>query len=146
MYRSSAKNKPATLYFDEVRTPTYVECLNETIEEIFSRKISGLFHAGGTQKLSLYQIAQIVNRVGGYDPKLLMGCPRVEAGPIPPRAGDVTMNSDKLARTLGRNPFLAWPIRRDQIPNSRSWHFERGSVLEESPDRIISDLYDRPRV
>ena len=80
-----AKNKPATLYFDEVRTPTYVQCLNEVLEEAVVRELSGLYHAGGPQKLSLYQIAQIVNLVGGYDPRLLMGCPRREAGPIPPR-------------------------------------------------------------
>ena len=38
----------------------------------------------GRVRLTLYQIGQIVNRVGGYDPHLLKGCPRREAGPIPP--------------------------------------------------------------
>ena len=38
--------------------------------------LTGLYHAGGPRRLSLYQIAQIINRVGGYDPTLLMGCPR----------------------------------------------------------------------
>jgi dTDP-4-dehydrorhamnose reductase len=141
-----AKNKPATLYFDEIRTPTYVECLNETIEEVFVREISGLFHAGGQVKLSLYQIAQIVNRVGGYDPKHLMGCPRIEAGPIPPRAGNVTMNSDKLARALGRTPFMNWPLRPEHLPNSRQWHMERDSADSDSVERIRTDLYLRPQI
>jgi dTDP-4-dehydrorhamnose reductase len=140
-----AKNKPATLYFDEIRTPTYVECLNETIEEVFARRLTGLFHAGGPTKLSLYQIAQIVNRVGGYDPKRLMGCPRIEAGPMPPRAGNVTMNSSKLATALGREPFLAWPLREDHLPDSRNWHFDR-EKWPGSPCRIFSDLYERPQI
>lgn len=141
-----AKNKPATLYFDEIRTPTYVECLNETIEEVFVRKISGLFHAGGQVKLSLYQIAQIINRVGGYDPKHLMGCPRIEAGPIPPRAGNVTLNSDKLARVLGRTPFMNWPLRPEHLPNSRQWHTERDSSDSDSVERIRTELYLRPKI
>lgn len=139
-----AKDKPATLYFDEVRTPTYVQCLNETIEEVFERRLSGLFHAGGPTRLSLYQIAQIVNRIGGYDPAHLMGCPRIEAGPIPPRAGNVTMNSDKLAKALGRRPFLAWPLRDDHLPDSADWHFERENCSG-SPQKIITELYERPQ-
>ena len=48
------------------------------------------------ESLSLYEIAQIVSVVGGYDPSLLHGCPRIDAGPMPPRAGNVTMDSSKL--------------------------------------------------
>jgi dTDP-4-dehydrorhamnose reductase len=140
-----AKQKPATLYFDEVRTPTYVECLNETVEEIFARRLTGLFHAGGPTKLSLYQIAQIVNRIGGYDPDLLIGCPRIDAGPIPPRAGNVTMNSEKLEKAIGRKPFLTWPFHDDHHPISPGWHFERGSGPTGSAELVKSQLYLRPR-
>lgn len=103
-----AAGKPATLYYDEIRTPTYVECLIEVIESILVSDATGVFHAGGTQKFSLFQIAQIVNRVGGYPPELLQGCFRIEAGPIPPRAGNVTMDSTQLAkfiRSLKRAPL-----------------------------------------
>ena len=89
------KGRPATLYFDEVRTPAYTDCLNRLYERVLASELAGLYHAGGPRALSLYEIAQIVNRVGGYDPKLLHGCPRIDAGPIPPRAGDVTMNSSR---------------------------------------------------
>ena len=137
-----AKNRPATLYFDEVRTPTYVECLNETIEEVFAKRISGLFHSGGQNKWSLFQIAQIVNMTGGYDPELLIGCPRIEAGPIPPRAGNVTMNSTSLAQTLGRIPFASWPRNNDLHPTDREWHLDQRK-FRGSPDKIISELYRR---
>ena len=137
-----AKQKPATLYFDEVRTPTYVECLNEVIEEVFVKRLSGLFHAGGPTKLSLYQIAQIVNRVGGYRPELLMGCPRIDAGPIPPRAGNVTLNSDKLKLALGRTPFVAWPFLEEHLPTSRTWHEIESPIG--SLDLIERQLYQRP--
>src|SRR5436190_17563892 len=126
------KQKPATLYYDEVRTPTYTDCLNPLLADVLSRReIIGLFHAGGPRRLSLFQIAQIVNRVGGYDPDLLHGCMRIEAGPMPPRAGDVTMDSSKLAAALGYDPFDPWPLDEEHVPTHRQWHYEepRGCPL-----------------
>jgi len=124
------KGKPATLYYDEIRTPTYTDCLNPLLARVLLRRdIRGLYHAGGPRRLTLFQIAQIVNRVGGYDPELLHGCMRIEAGPIPPRAGDVTMDSSKLARALGYEPFDPWPLDEEHVPSHRTWHYEgpRGS-------------------
>ena len=138
-----AKFKPATLYFDEVRTPTYVECLNEVIEEMFALRHCGLYHAGGSEKWSLFQIAQIVNRVGGYDPKFLIGCPRIDAGPMPPRAGNVTMDSTKLSQVLGRDPFRQWPADKRFWPTSDRWHSERGDDWCGSPDLLEQSLYHR---
>lgn len=138
-----ASNKPATLYFDEVRTPTYVECLNEVCERLLDSDESGLFHAGGRRQLSLYQIAQIVNRVGGYDPDLLQGCPRIEAGPMPPRAGNVTMNSSRLEEKLNSPTFLPWPYFEEHVPLDRDWHYQR-SKFSGSPELLKRTLYLRP--
>src|SRR5207249_5138644 len=84
--------RPATLYFDEVRSCTYTDDLNRVFERFLAGTESGLYHLGGPRAVTLYQIGQIVNRVGGYDPTLLRGCPRYAAGPMPPRAGNVSMN------------------------------------------------------
>jgi dTDP-4-dehydrorhamnose reductase len=126
--------RPATLYFDEVRSCSYTDDLNRVFELFLAGKLAGLFHAGGPRALTLFQIAQIVNRVGGYDPHLLKGCPRRDAGPMPPRAGNVSMNSGKLIAALGYNPFQPWPVGDELVPNHRRWHFERppgepGSLL-----------------
>ena len=135
-------SRPATLYFDEVRTPTYCDCLSRVLIDVNASNISGLFHAGGTRKLSLFEIAQIVNRTGGYDPKLLKGCYRIEAGPLPPRAGNVTMKSDKLKKALGYEPFLPWPLSDKNVPTHRNWHFERPEGEEFSPERLAAELYN----
>ena len=87
------KSKPATLYFDEVRTPTYTDCLNRLYEAVLTSQLSGLFHAGGPCPLSLYQIAQVINRVGGDNPRHLHGCPR--RGPARYRRGPVTSRSTR---------------------------------------------------
>ncbi len=137
------KRKPATLYFDEIRTPTYTNCLNQVFERVLASDLSGLFHAGGPRRLSLYQIAQVINRVGGYNPDLLTGCPRIEAGPIPPRAGNVTMNSTALTEALGDEPIDPWPFDEKHVPTDEHWHYKRDG-FEGSPDLITRELCKNP--
>lgn len=128
--------RPATLYFDEIRTPTYTDCMNDLFAVMLSNSAGGLFHAGGPRQLSLYEIAQIINRVGGYDPDHLEGIPRLDAGPIPPRAGNVTMNSDKLIQYLGYDPFDPWPLDDTMVPTHRDWHRERPAGEPRSPQHL----------
>jgi dTDP-4-dehydrorhamnose reductase len=138
------KGRPATLYFDEVRTPTYTDCLNELFETVLASDLAGCYHAGGPRRLSLYEIAQIVNRVGGYDPELLTGCPRFDAGPVPPRAGDVSLDSSKLMAALGYQPFTPWPYDEALVPTDRDWHLDRGDNPRGSPELLAQVLYRNP--
>lgn len=137
--------RPATLYFDEVRTPTYVDCLNELCETLLTNDLAGVYHAGSPQPLSLYQIAQIVNRVGGFRPQDLHGCLRHKAGPIPPRAGDVALNSGKLRLALGYEPFHPWPSEPTWLPAHDRWHYERPQDEERGPRMLYELLYCNPR-
>jgi dTDP-4-dehydrorhamnose reductase len=139
------KQKPATLYYDEIRTPTYTDCLNPLLSNVLASQLSGLYHAGGPRRLSLYQVAQIVNRIGGYDPDHLMGCMRIEAGPMPPRAGDVTMNSSRLAEALGYQPFDPWPLLEEHVPTHPDWHRDRPAGEVGSPGLLAEVLYRNPR-
>jgi dTDP-4-dehydrorhamnose reductase len=139
------KGRPATLYFDEIRTPAYTDCLNRLYERVLASDLCGLYHAGGPRAMSLYEIAQVVNRVGGYDPRLLIGCPRREAGPIPPRAGNVTMNSRALSEALDDDePLDAWPFGSQFVPTHRQWHYERGGTPG-SIELLKQVLYRNPR-
>jgi dTDP-4-dehydrorhamnose reductase len=133
-------DRPATLYFDEVRSATYTDDLNRVFERVLAGHEAGLYHCGGPRAVTLYQIGQIVNRIGGYKPELLKGCPRREAGPIPPRAGNVSMNSEKLMAALGGNAFRAWPVGDELFPSDRRWHFARPTG-EESRALLEARLY-----
>jgi dTDP-4-dehydrorhamnose reductase len=134
-------HRPATLYFDEVRSCTYCDDLNDVFEKFLANDAGGIFHCGGPRPITLYKIAQIVNRVGNFAPELLKGCLRIEAGPMPPRAGDVSMNSGKLIRALGYQPFRAWPLGGDLWPAERRWHFERPADEPRSLTQIAERLY-----
>ena len=139
------KDKPATLYFDEVRTPAYVDCLNRLFADVLASDLHGVFHAGGPRRLSLFQIAQIVNRVGGYDPDLLEGCYRRDAGPMPPRAGNVTMDSARLAQAVGYEPFDPWPLHAEHVPTDPLWHYDRNNGFSGSPELLAQVLYRNPK-
>lgn len=132
---------PATLYFDEIRTPTYCDDMNAAFAHLLASDLTGLFHFGGPRSLSLYQIAQIVNRVGGYAPELLRGCPRIEAGPMPPRAGNVSMDSSKLERATGQQFFRPWPVSDELTPDNREWHHRRDGAFIGHPREIRRLLY-----
>lgn len=140
-----AKGRPATLYFDEIRVPTYTDCSNRLYETMLGNRLSGIYHAGGPQPMSLFRIAQVINRVGGYSPKLLMGCPRVAAGPVPPRAGDVSMDSSKLANSLGYSPFDPWPSDPALAPTDDRWHYGVDEVPAGSFELLARELYRNPR-
>jgi dTDP-4-dehydrorhamnose reductase len=138
-------SRPATLYFDEVRSATYCQDLNEVFELFLANNEGGLFHCGGPRASTLYEIAQITNRVGDYAPELLKGCPRIEAGPVPPRAGNVSMNSGKLVSAIGYEPFHPWPLGDDLLPSDRGWHFDRPVDETRSQHQIAERLYRYPK-
>ena len=138
------KSKPATLYFDEVRTPSYTDCMNRLFQTVLARDLCGIYHAGGPRRLSLYQIAQIINRVGGYHPDHLMGCYRDQAGPVPPRAGNVALDSTKLANALGVKPLDPWPLDDALVPTDRDWHCARSGSQNGSPELLARVLYQNP--
>jgi dTDP-4-dehydrorhamnose reductase len=137
--------RPATLYFDEVRSSTYCDDLNDVFEKFLCNRAAGVYHCGGPVAMTLYQIAQVINRVGDYRPELLKGCPRIEAGPMPPRAGNVSINSAKLCAELGEQPFQPWPMGDDLTPTDRQWHFERPADEPRSVQQIAERLYRYPR-
>jgi dTDP-4-dehydrorhamnose reductase len=136
--------RPATLYYDEVRSATYCDDLNRVFEYFLASRVAGLYHAGGPRPVTLNQIGQIVNKVGGYAPALLRGCPRREAGPVPPRAGNVSMNSGKLIALLGGDPFHPWPAGEELVPTDRDWHFRREPGWPGSFALLAARLYRPP--
>jgi dTDP-4-dehydrorhamnose reductase len=136
--------RPATLYFDEVRSATYCDDLNRVFEYFLTSHDAGLYHLGGPRALTLNQIGQVVNKVGGYEPTLLRGCLRHQAGPMPPRAGNVRMDSSKLIALLGGNPFYPWPLGDELVPDDREWHFQRPMGWPGSPGWLEARLYRYP--
>jgi len=94
------RNLPVTLFFDEWRSCPFCDEIGEYITKLLNEKIEGLFHFGGKQVLSLYEIGQYVLNKGNYNPRLLNGIYRHEEKDGPPRIGNVALNSSKINAIL----------------------------------------------
>jgi dTDP-4-dehydrorhamnose reductase len=136
--------RPATLYYDEVRSATYCDDLNRVFAFFLANRATGIYHLGGPRAITLNQIGQIVNKAGGYEPALLRGCLRHLAGPIPPRAGNVSMNCAKLITLMGYNPFHPWPLDDALMPTDREWHFDRPTGWPGTLSFLQQRLYRYP--
>lgn len=137
-------SRPATLYYDEVRSATYCDDLNAVFEHFLATRDAGTYHLAGPRGVTLYQIGQVVNRVGGYPAELLHGKLRHEAGPMPPRAGDCRMAGAKLRAVLGCEAFRPWPVGDELVPADRAWHFDRPAGEANGPTRLRERLYRYP--
>jgi dTDP-4-dehydrorhamnose reductase len=136
--------RPATLYFDERRSAIHKDDFGAVVLTILESGLvpPDLYHCGGPCSVSLYEIGQVINAVGGYDPDLLMGCLRQEAGPLPPRAGDVTIDSSKLLAYLPVGIIRPWPLDPLLVPDSRDWHYQIDRYLWGSGHQIDPLLVD----
>ncbi len=103
------RSLPVTLFRDEWRSCTCFGDIADVVMKVISDEVSGLFHCGGPVKRSLHEIGKIVLQRGGYNKSLLKGIFRIEELVGPPRMGDVSLNSNKISRLLGRDlldPFV----------------------------------------
>ena len=114
-------NRPATLYYNEVRTPTYVDEMARVFREFLANDYAGILNCGGPKQVSLYQMAQAIIRTGGFDPELLYGMYIEESCPVPPRVRNCALDSSKLTTVLGYEPFTPWPAQ-EFTPDTRDWH------------------------
>ena len=61
---------------------------------------------------------------------------------MPPRAGNVTLNSRRLAAALGYEPFAPWPLDPARVPTDEDWHQR---VPRGLPELQADALYCRGR-
>ena len=134
-----ARGNPATLYYDEVRSNVYIQDILAVLEFFIDNFSPGLFHVGGPLPLSLYEIGQMINKLGNYPAALLKGCWRRQAAAIPPRVGNVTMDSSAIARLLPPNTIQPWPLDAQYLPDARDWHAVRPAFYP--PATLKAALY-----
>ena len=71
---------------------------------------------------------------------------RGQAGPIPPRAGNVCMDCGKLIAALGYDPFDPWPYCDALVPTHAEWHRERPPGEPRSPRHLHRVLATNPNL
>ena len=109
MCRTAKAGKDVTLYADEFRCPLPAAVIARTVWELVDRKQPGLYHLGGSERLSRWEIGETLlpwcPELKGH---LIKGSARNHVGS--PRPADLSLRCDKIQR------LLSFPI-----PGFREW-------------------------
>lgn len=102
------QHKPLTLFYDELRSALYLDDFITGVCLLWERETTGLYHFGGPQRVSLYDIGQYLIETCSYDPVCLLRASRFEDREGLPRIGNVALNSQRAYACTGFTP-RAWP-------------------------------------
>jgi dTDP-4-dehydrorhamnose reductase len=99
LWRALESGQGMKLFTDEFRSPIFAGETARTIWELAGKKGAGIFHVAGAQKMSRYEIGQLLTQ---RRPELKT---KIEAGrakdfPGPPRALDTTLDISKIQKVL----------------------------------------------
>jgi dTDP-4-dehydrorhamnose reductase len=113
MCRAARSGKPVTLYGDEFRCPLPAGAIARAIWELVAKDECGLFHLGGRERLSRWEVGQtLLPWYQELQGRLVKGCARDHTGA--PRPADLSLNCEKI------QTHLSFPI-----PGFRSWLKDR---------------------
>ena len=119
MGRTAHTGNDITLFTDEFRCPLPAGVIARAIWELLDRGHPGLFHLGGPERLSRWEIGQeLVRWYPELEGRLVEGSARDQAGA--PRPSDLSLRCDKIQRLLSF-----------QIPGFHTWLNAR---LSRGPD------------
>lgn len=82
--------------------PLQVNILGEILLEMAERRLKGLYHVVSSEALTKYEFGVRIANMFGLDESLIRPVSWQEAGLQAARSPKLTLNSDKLARALGR--------------------------------------------
>jgi dTDP-4-dehydrorhamnose reductase len=113
MCRAAKAGSPITLYADEFRCPLPAGVIARAIWELISGRRTGLYHLGGSERLSRWEIGQLlVKWYPELQGRLVKGSSRDHTGA--PRPADLSLSCKKIQQVL------SFPI-----PGMQSWLGER---------------------
>ncbi len=96
MYEKLTKGEPVNLFTDQFRTPLALHDAARMIGELIGKNIDGeVINIGGQERLSRYELGEMLCEEAGFDKKLLIGKMMEEAG-LTYKVADVSMSTEKL--------------------------------------------------
>jgi len=127
MCRTAKAGKDVTLYADEFRCPLPAAVIARVIWEFVDRQQPGLYHLGGSERLSRWEIGETLlpwcPELKGH---LIKGSARNHIGTL--RPADLSLRCDKIQRLLSFRitGFREWLVRRSRR-GADLWDYLDGS-------------------
>jgi dTDP-4-dehydrorhamnose reductase len=92
------------LFLDEWRTPVLVGDVAEAIVRLVKKRVGGILHCGGAERLSRWEMGEHVARRWGLPKRKLKAVRRSDAELACPRPKDVSLVTGRLVEALGFRP------------------------------------------
>jgi dTDP-4-dehydrorhamnose reductase len=127
LHKALAQQESITLFDDFFFTPIYVVDLVERISMIMERRLSGVFHVAGGDRLSKYGFGETMARLMGASMSHVQRGSLANARFAAPRSSDLSLNSDRIASALMlKNPSCDAGLKRflDHAGSALSCRFQ----------------------
>lgn len=85
---------------DLYTTPTFVGDISAAVEVMIKEHLNGMFHLGGSRRLSRYEFSQMIAKSQGTDPELVVPCLSTDLPFRAKRPHDTSLDSSKIRRYL----------------------------------------------
>ena len=103
--RALQAGRPQKLFTDEFRTPIDPESVAAAVARLLEREgAAGLYHLGGPERVSRYELGLRVARALGLGPQGIVAAVQAEHQGPDQRAPDVSLDSSRARRELGWEP------------------------------------------
>ncbi len=104
--KSWQMGRPTPLFYDQFRTPIWVENLADALLELAELDFTGIVHLAGLTRIDRLRFAEILAEIVGADKNLLVPRSMFDDQPAAPRPRDVSLKIDR-ARSILHTPFLS---------------------------------------
>ncbi len=108
------------LFKDEFRTPMHLDDAARALISTCERKLSGVWHCGGPERLSRVEFGRLIAQIGGFSADTIREGSRREITAAPLRPKDVSLNSTRLFSVLGFTPRTVRQALESEYMTSRS--------------------------
>jgi dTDP-4-dehydrorhamnose reductase len=128
MCRTAKAGKDVILYVDEFRCPLPAGVIARAVWELVDRKQPGIYHLGGSERLSRWDIGEaLLPWYPELEGRLIPGSAQNHVGN--PRPADLSLRSDKIQRLLsfGIPGFREWLTGRPRR-GADLWDYLDGSL------------------
>lgn len=98
------EGRPLRLFTDQHRTPVDPESVASAVAALLRREAGGVFHLGGPERLSRYELGLRVASLLGLDPRPLEPVRQSDLAFDAPRPADTSLDSSRARATLGWEP------------------------------------------
>ena len=115
--RALLRGEASRLFTDEHRTPVDPESVADAVVRLLDGSLAGLFHLGGPERVSRYELGLRVARWLGLPDTGVVASRQADHAGKDPRAADVSLDSGRARRELGWEPRpIDEAIRESRAP------------------------------